>query len=77
MNCENKIYNYNQQSYYKRNFCCCKSCGNEVLKENLYKFEKVNENTYKCKICNDEIININLLNHINSMKHLVLEICKI
>lgn len=74
MNCDNKINNHKQPSYYKRSYCCCSTCKSLEIQENLYKFEKVSDNTYKCKVCNEEIFEYDLLTHINSLKHLVLEL---
>jgi hypothetical protein len=74
INCPTKLYNHNQPSYYKRDFCCCKSCEKMTIDENIHKFEQISNNTYKCKICNEEIFDFNLLTHINSLKHLILEV---
>lgn len=73
MNCHNKSFN-NKLSYYKRAFCCCSTCKSLEMKENLDKFEKVSDNTYKCKICKSEVFDFEILDHTNSMGHLILEL---
>lgn len=65
-----------EQHYYKRDFCCCLECVNASIKENEYKFEpSEGKDLYKCKICKEEdILNINFLTHIKTLKHIAYEI---